>query len=654
MVRRIDLIPSPIKLFLALSYDLTSIIISFFLSYLIRMNITDINFSWNEITVLLLVCFSTVSVFYLFGIYRTVIRYFDANSAMNILTLLTISSLVFFLISFPLSAFVPRSVPIIFLVISGLLIVGARAIVCFIVEKHWFDQKEGVVIYGASSTGLELARALSSGNKYQPLAFIDEKKRYQGRAVLGIPVLPINKVEKLKAKYGQFKVLIAVSKVDQIRMKQIIELFEPYAVELLTIPNFSDIVSGKRTIDELREISIDELLGRKPVLPIPELLSANILNKVVMISGAGGSIGKELCRQIIAQKPNKLIIVDVSEAALYEIDQELNKIQQCESEKIQILPYIANVQNSQMMAKIISLNMVNTIYHAAAYKHVPLVEANIIAGVSNNVLGTYELALAAIVCEVETFVLVSTDKAVRPTNVMGATKRLAELILQGLAKKTHKTRFAMVRFGNVLGSSGSVVPLFKKQIKNSGPITLTHPDIIRYFMTIPEAAQLVLQAGSMGKGGDVFVLDMGKPVKIIDLAYKMTHLMGLTIKDEKNPNGDISIKCTGLRPGEKLFEELLIGDNVEKTQHKLILTAYEKSISWQEVKKILDNLNNAISELNNNKIIQILLDAPIDYQADGYQDLNEFKKEKIASSVNSEADVFSINVEPKLKSLKRA
>ncbi|MBU2968613.1 polysaccharide biosynthesis protein [Pseudoalteromonas sp. C2R02] len=649
MIRRIDLIPSPIKLLLALCYDLTAIIISFLLAYFIRMNISNVEFSWPELAVLLTVSITSLVIFYVFGIYRTVIRYFDAKSAMNILTLLCISSLIFYLSSFTFSAFVPRSVPIIFFVFSSILICGARAIVGFIVEKHWFDQKEGVVIYGASSTGVELARVLSSGNKYQPLAFIDEKKRYQGRSVSGVKVLPLDHIQKLINKYGQFKVLIAVSKVDPIRMKQIVELLEPHALELLTIPSFSDIVSGKRTIDELREISIDELLGRKAVLPIPELLNANILNQTVMVTGAGGSIGKELCRQILVLNPLKLIIVDISEASLYEIDQELNKMKKGARLDIEILPVIGNVQNAQLMSKIISDNRVNTIYHAAAYKHVPLVENNIFAGISNNVMGTYELALASVMCEVETFILISTDKAVRPTNIMGATKRLAELVLQGLAKTEHKTRFAMVRFGNVLGSSGSVVPLFKEQIKNSGPITLTHPDIIRYFMTIPEAAQLVLQAGSMGKGGDVFVLDMGKPVKIIDLAYKMTHLMGLTIKDQINPNGDISIECTGLRPGEKLYEELLIGENVQKTKHKLILSAYEKSLSWVEIKKVINDLNNAISELNKEKVIKILIDAPIDYMPKGCEpNAKNVDKEKY------KAVISKLEVNSKLNRLKRA
>ena len=545
MIRRIDLIPSPIKLLVLIAYDLLAICSAFFLAYFIRVGIEGINISWHEISVFFAVTLSTLALFYFFDIYSSVVRYFNSKSFLRIQSLLIVTTIIFYLSGIVFNAFVPRSVPIIFLVITSVMIAGARALIGFVAEQHWFDEREGVVIYGASNTGRQLVHALSLGNKYQPLAFLDEKKRYQDRTVLGLKVFSHLKINQLVKKYGQFKVLIAVPQVDPIRLKQIVSSLEPFALELLIIPSMSDIVSGKRTIDELREVSVDELLGRKPVEPIPELLSANISDKIVMVSGAGGSIGKELCRQIVQHKPKKLVLLDVSEAFLYEINQEISESLFDNKSDLIIEPLIGNVQNGMLMSHIFHKYKVQTIYHAAAYKHVPMVEHNVIAGITNNVLGTYEIAQAAIYCEVETFVLISTDKAVRPTNVMGATKRLAELVLQGLAKKDHDTRFVMVRFGNVLGSSGSVVPLFKKQIKKGGPITITHPEIIRYFMTIPEAAQLVLQAGAMGTGGDVFVLDMGKPVKIVDLAYKMTHLMGLTVKDDKNPEGDIAIKYTG-------------------------------------------------------------------------------------------------------------
>jgi len=614
MVRRIDLIPGSIKLMIVLAYDLFAICSAFFLAYFIRVGFEGIRISWNEMAVFFTVSTSTLFLFYIFDMYNSIVRYFNAKAFLRVQSLLILTTIIFYLAGFIFDAFVPRSVPIVFLVLTSIMIAGARALVGFIVEKHWFDQREGVVIYGASNSGRQLVHALSLGNKYQPLAFLDEKQRYQGRTVLGLKIYSHLKVNQLIKKHGQFKVLIAIPQVDPIRLKQIVSSLEPFALELLIVPSMSDIVSGKRSIDELREVSVDELLGRKTVEPIPELLSANICNKIVMVSGAGGSIGKELCRQIVHHNPSKLILLDVCEAFLYEIHQELTELLLDTQDLLVIEPLIGNVQNGMLMSHIFNKYQVQTIYHTAAYKHVPMVEHNVIAGVTNNVLGTYEIAQAAIYCEVETFVLISTDKAVRPTNVMGATKRLAELVLQGLAKQDHGTRFVMVRFGNVLGSSGSVVPLFKKQIKKGGPITITHPDIIRYFMTIPEAAQLVLQAGAMGTGGDVFVLDMGNPVKIIDLAYKMTHLMGLTIKDENNPTGDIAIKYSGLRPGEKLYEELLIDDHAKKTFHKRILSANERSLPWADVAKIISDLTDAMREEDVSTIKKLLIKAPLGYQ----------------------------------------
>ena len=616
MIRKIDLIPSSIKLLISLSYDLASLTTAFFLAYFIRLGLEGTPVTWAEISLFVSVISSTLILFYSFDVYRSVVRYFNSKAFLKILGLLVFTSTLFYLLGFIFDAFVPRSVPIVFLVLATIFIAGARAVASLLIEKQWFDEREGVVIYGASSTGRQLVEALSLGKKYQPLAFIDEKKRYQGRSVLGLKIYSHLDVHKLVSKYGHFKVLIAIPKVDPIRLKQIVSTLEPCALEVLIIPSMSDMVSGKRSIDELREVSIKELLGRKTVEPIAELLSANITNKVVLVTGAGGSIGKELCKQIIQHNPKKLVLLDVSEAFLYEIDQELKEILLDNQSNLTLIPLIGNVQNGMLMSHILRNNSIQTIYHTAAYKHVPMVESNVIAGVTNNVLGTYEIAQAAIYNEVETFVLISTDKAVRPTNVMGATKRLAELVLQGLALKDHDTRFVMVRFGNVLGSSGSVVPLFKKQIKKGGPITITHPDIIRYFMTIPEAAQLVIQAGAMGSGGDVFVLDMGDPVKIIDLAYKMAHLMGLTIKDDDNPNGDIPIKFTGLRPGEKLYEELLIDDKAKRTFHERILSANERYLPWADVAKIIDNLTVAMSNEDVPKIKQILMDAPLEYKPD--------------------------------------
>ena len=614
MARPIDLIPSSVKLTLAISYDLFALTLAFFSAYIIRLGIADVTFSSAELFSFAITTVTAISLFYFTGVYSSVVRYFNAKNTVQLLFLLLFTSIVSSITGFIFDAFVPRSIPIIFFVLSFFLVAGARALVGLASEKHWLEEREGVVIYGATSTGRQLAETLMNGQKYQPLAFIDQKSRFHGRTLNGLKTYNPNDLGKLVKKHGQFKVLLALSNVEPARVHDIIAKLEPFALELLTIPSMSDIVSGKRKIDELREVSVDELLGREAVTPIPELLAENIYQKVVMVSGAGGSIGKELCRQIIGQKPTKLILLDVSEAFLYEINQELTEYLSENSISIPLVALIGNVQNGMLMTRIFNQHKVQTIYHAAAYKHVPMVENNVIAGITNNIIGTYEIAQAAVFCEVETFVLISTDKAVRPTNVMGATKRMAELVLQGLAKRDHNTRFVMVRFGNVLGSSGSVVPLFKKQIKAGGPITVTHPDIIRYFMTIPEAAQLVVQAGAMGKGGDVFLLDMGEPVKIVDLAYKMTHLMGLTVKDDQNPDGEIAIEFSGLRPGEKLYEELLIDDNAQATYHQRILTANEQSISWMEVSRILLRLTEAMEEEDISKIKQLLMDAPLGYQ----------------------------------------
>jgi len=384
----------------------------------------------------------------------------------------------------------------------------------------------------------------------------------------------------------------------------------------------ADLVQGKTKLEEFKDVGVEDLLGRDSVAPKAELMSADIAGKVVMVTGAGGSIGSELCRQIIQLSPTKLVLFDLSEFALYTIDKELNEFKQEHDLAVEILPLMGSVQRVNRIETVMKSFAVQTVYHAAAYKHVPLVEHNVVEGVRNNIFGTYYTARAAINAKVETFVLISTDKAVRPTNIMGTTKRMAELVLQALAKKQDSTRFCMVRFGNVLGSSGSVVPLFREQIRAGGPVTLTHPDITRYFMTIPEAAQLVIQAGAMGKGGDVFVLDMGDSVKIFDLASKIIHLSGLSIKDAQNPEGDIEIKCTGLRPGEKLYEELLIGDNVMGTTHERIMTAQEVMLDWHKLELLLQQLDAACHGFDHELIREILLKAPTGFSpTDGICDL---------------------------------
>lgn len=646
MLQKIDLIPSSVKLLIAIGFDLFAISCAFFLAYVIRLGFDGIGFGLTEVSLFAIIAVSTLILFYKTHIYWTILRFYNAKSALKTVGLLMIVTAIFYIAGNTIDAFVPRSVPIVFFVIASAMITGVRASVGLVVQQKLFERREGVVVFGAGETGRQLVASLLNGYKYQPLAFIDQKGKYLARNIYGIYVYSLNDIAKLIHRYGTFKVLIAVPSSDPKRKREIITAFEPYALELLTIPSMSDIVSGKRAIDELREVSVDELLGREAVAPIPELLNANIEDKVVMVTGAGGSIGQELCRQIVLNKPSKLILFDVSEPALYQIDQELNNDFDSATE---IVPLMGSVRNQSLVKNTMVKHKVNTIYHAAAYKHVPMVENNIVSGITNNVFGTAEVAFAAVEANVETFVLVSTDKAVRPTNVMGASKRMAELVLQALARRFSSTRFVMVRFGNVLGSSGSVVPLFRKQIKRGGPITVTHPDIIRYFMTIPEAAQLVVQAGAMGQGGDVFVLDMGKPVKIVDLAHKMTHLMGLTVISDDNPDGDIEIKFSGLRPGEKLYEELLIDAEATKTRHPRILSANEQFLTWEEVEVILNDLSAAMATEDMLKIKRILLAAPLQYQPADMDVLLQGMP-SIASSADEQANIISF--EPLVANMK--
>jgi FlaA1/EpsC-like NDP-sugar epimerase len=403
--------------------------------------------------------------------------------------------------------------------------------------------------------------------------------------------------------------LLAVNNTSNVRRKELIVELEPYAIELLSIPNIQDILSGKHKIDELREIKIEELLGREPVPPITELLDINIRNKHVMVTGAGGSIGSELCRQIAKSKPRKIVLFELSEFNLYQIENELKT----QYPDLSLVPVLASIQDTEILRSIMDTHKIQTIYHAAAYKHVPMVESNPLAGIRNNVFGTSNVALVAAEFDVEKFVLVSTDKAVRPTNIMGATKRFAELYIQGIAELGFKTEYAIVRFGNVLGSSGSVVPLFTKQIQAGGPITVTHPDITRYFMTIPEAAQLVIQAGAMGSKGEVFVLDMGESVKIVDLAKKMAHLMGHVLKMPDNSEGDIELKFSGLRPGEKLYEELLIDDADTTTQHPRIMGADETKLPFEDVVLLFDELNRLLLNNSSQGAKDLLIRAPLAY-----------------------------------------
>ncbi len=559
------------------------------------------------------------------GLYRAVLRYMNAQALWAIVlgTVITTVSLV--LLSFFVGITIPRTMPFIFAWLCLLTVGGSRILVRAMIGKMATANKESVIIYGAGSAGRQLATALGAGPEYYVRAFIDDDETKQGSIIQGIPVICFKDIYELINKGKATKVLLALPSASRARRKEVLAQLEPLTIKVLSIPGMADVVEGKAQLSEFREVEIEDLLGRDPVTPKPELMAANITGKVVMVTGAGGSIGSELCRQIVRQKPKKLVLFEISEFGLYSIEKELNEYVTHNQLELELIPIMGSVQRINRIETVMMAFKVQTVYHAAAYKHVPLVEHNVVEGVRNNVFGTYYAAKAAVNAKVETFVLISTDKAVRPTNVMGATKRMAELVLQGLAQtkgKEHRTRFCMVRFGNVLGSSGSVVPLFRRQIKEGGPITLTHQDITRFFMTIPEAAQLVIQAGSMGKGGDVFVLDMGDSVKIKDLASKMIRLSGFEVKDENNPHGDIEILCTGLRPGEKLYEELLIGDNVGETPHERIMTASEAMLPLPELKVFLEAFDIACHNFDHEMIRQLLLDAPTGFNpTDGICDL---------------------------------
>ncbi|PMM85227.1 nucleoside-diphosphate sugar epimerase [Vibrio breoganii] len=565
----------------------------------------------------------TLFAFTKLGLYRAILRYLTFH-ALYVVSIGTIISAVSVgLLAYYLNSAVPRSVPIIYGAFLALSCGGVRLIARVLVAQSFSKGRKNVLIYGAGSAGRQLALALRSSETHKVIGFIDQDKTLENTVLMGLKVLKIEHAEKAIDRANVEQILLAIPSASRSRRKEILDELVHLSAEVLTIPDMGDIVSGKAKIDELKDVAIEDLLGRDPVEPQQALMEANIKDKHVMVTGAGGSIGSELCRQIIKQNPKSLILFELSEFALYQIDRELQTLVKNEELKTKVYPILGNVQKLKRLTNVMDTFGVNTVYHAAAYKHVPLVEYNMVEGVLNNVFGTYYTAQAAIAAKVESFVLISTDKAVRPTNVMGTTKRVAELSLQALAQETnHSTRFCMVRFGNVLGSSGSVIPLFKKQISQGGPITVTHPDIIRYFMTIPEAAQLVIQAGAMGKGGDVFVLDMGEPVRIVDLAENLIHLSGLDTKTEDNPLGDVEIKYSGLRPGEKLYEELLIGDNVEETAHARIMTANEDSLCSIEFDALANKLKSACDNFEPELLRRTLLSAPAQFTpTDGIEDL---------------------------------
>ncbi|MEC4727748.1 polysaccharide biosynthesis protein [Shewanella sp. D64] len=610
------------KRLVSVGIDTLCLLISFWLAIIVRTDSMSSIGNTGYWMLIAMVWPISILAFMKLGLYRAVLRYLSLQALTAILFGVLISTVSLVIISYFANLGLPRTVPVIFAAFALVLIGGSRGIIRAVVGSGMKREGEPVIIYGAGVSGRQLVTALVQSHEYYPFAFVDDDVTTHGSVIQGVYVHSPSIMRKLIKQKQATKVLLAIPSASRQRRKEILQSLEPLAVQVLTLPAMADLVSGNKHYSDIKEVEIDDLLGRDAVSPREDLLKDNILDKVVMVTGAGGSIGSELCRQILKQEPTKLVLFELSEYGLYSIEKELLATAKENGLVVEIFPLLGSVQRENRVQAVMESFQVQTVYHAAAYKHVPLVEHNVVEGVRNNVFGTMYMARAAIAAKVETFVLISTDKAVRPTNVMGTTKRMAELSLQALAKEKHSTRFCMVRFGNVLGSSGSVVPLFRKQIASGGPVTVTHPEITRFFMTIPEASQLVIQAGAMGKGGDVFVLDMGESVKIVDLAAKMIRLSGFEVQDAINPDGDIPIEFTGLRPGEKLYEELLIGDDVTGTDHERIMTANEAYLSWKELEVILSKLDMACHEFNHELIRDILLKTPTGFNpTDGICDL---------------------------------
>jgi FlaA1/EpsC-like NDP-sugar epimerase len=557
-----------------------------------------------------------IPIFVRFGLYRTVIRFIGHKAVFAVTFAVALSGLLLGLLGLWLRLpALSWSIVAMYSCLALLFIAGSRFLVrYYLLTRHIQPTEARVAIYGAGEAGARLSAVLSTTRAFDPLVFVDDNRNVHGRMVNGIKVHPPGELPVLIKARNIDRILLALPSLTRRRRREILSSLEPLGVHVQTVPEFEQIVTGKANVEDIREVDVCDLLGRDSVPPKAGLFDACIRDHVVMVTGAGGSIGSELCRQIIGLGPKRLVLFEMSELALYNIERELRTFAEQNSLHLELVGLIGNGHHKQRMREIFQAYRVQTVYHAAAYKHVPIVEQNVIEGIHNNVISTWNTAEAAHETEVETFVLVSTDKAVNPTNVMGATKRFAEMVLQGLHRRGTKTRFCMVRFGNVLASSGSVVPLFNEQIKAGGPVTVTHPEVIRYFMTIPEAAQLVIQAGSMAEGGEVFVLDMGKPVRICDLARRMIHLMGMTVRDEQHPDGDIEIAFTGLRPAEKLYEELLIGNNVTGTQHPMILRAIEHSLPWERIQAMLDEFLSAMGRLDCPRALQLLSEVVVEYK----------------------------------------
>ncbi|WP_119008175.1 nucleoside-diphosphate sugar epimerase/dehydratase [Vibrio superstes] len=603
------------KRIITVCYDIVAIVLSLYLSIAVRLGVFYVPLGLDELATIVVTLLTTIFCFMKLGMYRAVLRYMMVPALGNIFLGVLISTVSLALSGFFIQSFIPRSVPFIYAGIAILSLGGPRILIRTLFHHYYRRKKPNVLIYGAGATGRNLASSLIQGDEYHPVAIIDDDRSKDGNIIYGLRVHHSSDFQRLASLYQPQKLLLAINNISQGKRLRLLDELSHWPIEVQSVPSLEEIASGKGSPTEVRDLDVADLLGRAPVAPVQDLMSKNILDKVVMVTGAGGSIGAELCRQIISQKPKVLVLFELNEFNLYTIDQELKSSINRLKLDCKLVTCLGSVQNENRLVNIMKSNGVDTIYHAAAYKHVPLVEDNIIEGIRNNVFGTLSCANAAIETGVGNFTLISTDKAVRPTNVMGASKRLAELVLQALAGENSATTFNMVRFGNVLDSSGSVVPLFKSQVRKGGPVTVTHPDIIRYFMLIPEAAQLVIQASAMGKNGQVFVLDMGDPVKILDLARRMIKLMGMHayVKDQDD-EGDVEIQFTGLRPGEKLYEELLIGSNVEGTCHPKIMSAIEEQLTLSELEISLDHLDKSCHQYNTDIIKEILCRLPLNYK----------------------------------------
>jgi FlaA1/EpsC-like NDP-sugar epimerase len=608
------------KRIVAISVDMSLCVLTVWLAYYMRLG-EFVALSGNALIATAVSMGISLFVFTVFGLYRAIFRYSDWPALLTVARAVTIYGLLYSAIFTAVGLNeVPRTVGIIQPILLLLFVSASRVLArMWLGERYQNILKKSsrpkVLIYGAGRTGRQLAAAMANSHEMQVVGFLDDDDKLFGNILNGQPIYNPRDLFSIASTFSVSAVLLAMPGISRKRRNEILGQIRNAQVSVRTLPSFNDLAQGKVKISDLQELDIDDLLGREPVAPSISLLEKNIADKVVLVTGAGGSIGSELCRQIISIGPQTLLLIEQSEFALYAIHQELEE--RTAGTEIKLIPLLASVQNETRMYEIMATWRPHTVYHAAAYKHVPLVEHNPNEGVKNNVFGTLKTAKAAIANGVSEFVLISTDKAVRPTNIMGASKRLAEMVLQAYAATKPDTHFVMVRFGNVLGSSGSVVPKFREQIRDGGPITLTHPDITRYFMTIPEAAQLVIQAGAIATDGDVCVLDMGDSVKIMDLARRMIQLSGLAVQDHLHPDGDIAIEITGLRPGEKLYEELLIGNNPTSTAHPRIMKAHENFIEFGSLEKKLSALE-AVLEINNVQQIRELLQELVpDYQPSG-------------------------------------